>query len=71
MIAEKKPPVKRNGKNRNFVLTDEVVADIELIAAYHATENGTPATMSNGVRVAVKREASRIRALQAKKGNKA
>ncbi len=62
-----RPPTGRQpGRQRTFVLSDEVTADIELIAAFHAGESGTPATLSNGVRIAVKREADRIRAILAK-----
>jgi hypothetical protein len=46
---------------RQFRLSDDTLADLDFIAAFHSKETGSPHNRTDAVRVAVKREADRIR----------
>lgn len=45
----------------NFRLSEDVKSDLDLIAEHHTATTGIPCTRTDAVRIAVKREADRIR----------
>lgn len=72
-IAEKKTrgrprtggPTTGRGK-RTFILDDEAMDDIDLIARFHAQDSGLACSWSAAIRIATRKEATRIRSILAR-----
>ncbi len=60
-MAKTRKPTPGETKPRQFRLSDETLAELDLIAADRTAETGVDHTRTDAIRYAAKREADRIR----------